>query len=111
MITILGQVDWTALINMVSDAIMEIIMVKVYNALLGTYSKLPAINAHTGTVMDTPSFDALINVIKAYGTPIIIGTPLAVQQVPLNFPAFPSEQDKADIRSNGFLGMYKGLVM
>jgi hypothetical protein len=102
-----GQVEWSELINMVIDAIMETILKKVYNALIGIYSKLPTPNAHTGNTFDAVEFDKIVNVIKAYGTPIIIGTPAGVATIPLT--EYASEADKLDIRNKGYLGIYKGL--
>jgi hypothetical protein len=102
-----GLVDWTSLINEVVNAIMEAIMRKVYQTLIGVYSKLPAVNAHTTPAFDGAEFTKVANVIKAYGNPVIMGTPLAVAQIPLD--TYASEADKMDIRNKGFLGMYKGM--
>jgi hypothetical protein len=103
-----GQVDWNELINMVSDAINEAILIKVHQALVGIFNSLPAVNKHSSPEVDTAELDKIINVVKAYGQPIIMGTPVALGQLPVNYPANPSEADKADMRSKGYIGMYKG---
>lgn len=101
-----GQVDFAELINMVVEAITEAIMEKVYLALIGIYSKLPVANAHTSASLDKTELDKLINVVKAYGQPVIMGTPLAVAQISLD--TYATEVDKMDIRNQGYLGQYKG---
>lgn len=101
-----GQVDWTELVGFVADAIMEEVMVRVYVALTGVFSNLPTMNQHSTPAIDTVELDKIINVVKAYGTPVIMGTPLAVAQIPLSANA--TESDKEDIRNHGYLGKYKG---
>jgi hypothetical protein len=102
-----GLVDWTSMINLVVDAIMETILVKVYDALISVYAKLPAVNKHTATTLDTAELDRIINVVKAYGSPVIMGTPVALSAIPLT--EYASEADKLDIRNKGYLGQYKGV--
>lgn len=101
-----GLVDWSELINMVADAITDAILTKVYNALISIYTKVPTVNAHTSASLDKVELDKIINVIKAYGNPVIMGTPLAVAQITLD--SFATEADKLDMRNKGFVGMYKG---
>jgi hypothetical protein len=101
-----GQVDWTELVNMVIDAIMEAILRKVYQTLISLGSKVPSANKGTGTSFDKTQFDNILNTIKAYGSPVIVGTSKAVATIPLDSNA--SEQDKLDIRNKGYVGMYKG---
>lgn len=101
-----GQVDWSELINMVVDAIMESILKKVYQALISVYTKVPAVNAHTSADLDKAELDKIINVVKAYGNPVLMGTPRAVASMTLD--TYASELDKIDIRNKGYLGMYKG---
>jgi hypothetical protein len=104
-----GLCDWNELINLVVDAINTAIMEKVYQALIGVYADLPTVNAHTSDVLEVAELDKIINVVKAYGAPIIMGSSLAVQQIPVSFPTAPSEADKNDMRNKGFIGVYKGL--
>lgn len=104
-----GLVDWSELINMVVDAIMEAVMTKVYVALTGIFSKLPVANAHTSATLDKVELDKIINVIKAYGQPVIMGTPLAISQITLD--QYATELDKLDIRNKGYLGQYKGCAV
>lgn len=105
-----GQVEWSELINLCIDAINVAILRKVYVALTGIYSKLPAVNAHTSSTLDASELDKIIAVVKAYGkgSPVIMGTPLAVQQVPINFATYGAEQDRNDLREMGYIGKYKG---
>lgn len=101
-----GLVDWAELVNMVIEAITEAILVRIYDALIGIWSKLPAVNKATMASFDKADFDAVLNVVKAYGSPVIMGTPLALAQIPLDASA--SEADKLDMRNLGRIGVYKG---
>lgn len=103
-----GQVDWNELINMVTDAINEAILIKVHQALVGVYDKLPTVNKHSAPTVDVAELDKIINVVKAYGQPVIMGTPVALGQLPLTFPTNPSEVEKLEIRNKGYIGVYKG---
>jgi hypothetical protein len=82
-------------------------MEKIYTALKGVYADLPTVNAHTSPTLDTTELDKIINVVKAYGQPIIMGSSLAVQQIPVSYPSAPSEADKIEMRTKGYVGMYK----
>jgi hypothetical protein len=101
-----GLVNFNELINMVVDAIMEEILKRVYNALIGIFAKLPNANKHTSATLDKAELDKILNVVKAYGNPIIMGTPVALAQITLD--SYASEADKNDIRNKGLLGIYKG---
>jgi hypothetical protein len=105
-----GQVDWNELINMVSDAIMDAILIKVHQALIGVYDSLPTVNKHSSPTIDTAELDKIINIVKAYGTPVIMGTPVALGQVPMSYPSAPTDADKMDMRTKGYIGMYKGCI-
>jgi hypothetical protein len=105
-----GQVDWNELINMVSDAINEAILVKIHQALVGIYASLPLANKHSSPSIEQAEFDKILNVVKAYGQPVIMGTPVALGQLPISYPNNPSDADKNDIRNKGYVGMYKGAV-
>jgi hypothetical protein len=94
---------------MVVDAIMESILRKVYATLISLGSKVPEANKGTSAGFDKAQFDNILNTIKAYGTPVIIGTPKAVASIPLDTNA--SEADKLDIRNRGYIGVYKGTTV
>lgn len=102
-----GQVDWTEMMNEVINAIMESILKMVQISFEGLYKRLPAANLHTSTSLDEKEFKKIISVVKAYGQPVIIGTPLALANIPFNTKE-ASEADKMDIRNKGYLGMYNG---
>lgn len=102
-----GMVNWSELVNMVVEAIMESILEKVYLTLTSIYSKLPSANKATSADFDSANLDKIINTIKAYGRPCIMGTPTAVSSIALDTSVM-SEADKMDLRNRGFIGMYKG---
>jgi hypothetical protein len=103
-----GMVDWNQHVNMVVDAINEAVMKKIYQCLLDLYSKLPEVNVHSASTFETAEFDKILNVVKAYGTPVIMGTPVAIGKIPFSSPTNPTEIDKMDIRNRGAVGVYKG---
>lgn len=100
-----GLVDWTDLINGVIESITTKILEMVHTALIGIYEKLPAANKATAlsSTFDQSAFDKIINTVKAYGQPIIIGTPVGLSQLPI-----VCDEDKSDIRNMGYIGKYKG---
>lgn len=101
-----GLVDWTEMMNDVISAIMEEIYKMVQSAFEKMYANMPQTNTHTAPTLDEAEFKKLLSVVKAYGSPVIMGTPLAVAQLPLTANA--SELDKIDLRNLGRLGMYNG---
>lgn len=103
-----GQTDFNEYINGVVDAINEAILVKVYDALKAVYAKLPTPNKHTATTFEQAEFDKILNVVRSYGTPVIMGTANALGTIPLSATA-SSEADKVDFREMGYLGKYKGV--
>jgi hypothetical protein len=48
----------------------------------------------------------IINIVKAYGSPVIIGTSQAVSAIPMNNAN--SQADMDDLRNKGFIGIYHG---
>lgn len=104
-----GQVDWSELVNLVIDAITEGILIKVHQTLISIMSKLPTANKHSAPNMEKSELDRIINTIKAYGQPVIMGTPRALATIQLD--TYASEADKLDIRNKGYLGIYKGCAV
>lgn len=103
-----GQVDWSELINLVINAINDAILEKVYNALMSLIDKVPSVNTAKGTgTIVKKDFDKIISIVKAYGQPVIMGTPLALAELPLD-KELATDADKMDIRLKGYLGTYRG---
>jgi hypothetical protein len=101
-----GLVDWNALIDLVVEAVNDAILLKIYQALIGIYASLPAANKHSNAGLEVAELDKIISLVKAYGKPVIMGTPLGVASIPLD--SYSSEVDKMDVRNKGFIGMHKG---
>lgn len=102
-----GLVDWNILVNAVADAIMDAIVVKIYAGFIDIYNKVPAVNSHSATSLDKVEFDKILNIVKSYGKPIIMGTPRALATLTVD-ATFATDEDKADLRTKGYLGMYRG---
>jgi hypothetical protein len=104
-----NQTNWTELINLVINSINDYILQKIYACLISLTSKVPTVNKHveaTNDAFDETSFKRIINIVKAYGSPVIIGTSQAVSAIPMNNAN--SQADMDDLRNNGFIGIYHG---
>lgn len=103
-----GQVDWSELINLVIKAINDKILEMIYEAVEKLIDKVPKANKSKGTgTIVKKDFDKIVSVVKAYGNPVIMGTPLALSQLPIDVQ-MATELDKMDMRLKGYLGTYKG---
>jgi hypothetical protein len=72
-------------------------------------SKVPTVNKHveaTNESFNEAELLRIVNIIKSYGNPVIIGTPQAVSQIPMNNTA--SQTDMDDLRNHGYIGIYRG---
>ena len=101
-----GDVDFTELINLAKDALIDKMYEKIVNVFKEAYDKFPDTNKAQSAGFDVKSFNKILNVVKAYGKPMIMGTPVALAEIPLEAQA--SEADKLDVRNKGYLGMYRG---
>jgi hypothetical protein len=104
-----NQADWTSLMNMVIVAINDYILQKIYDCLMSLVSKVPTVNKHVEATSESFSETELlriVNVVKAYGSPVIIGTSQAISSIPMNNTA--SQTDMDDLRQHGFIGLYRG---
>lgn len=105
-----GLTNWTELMNMVISAINDYILEKIYDCLMSLVSKVPTVNKHVETASASFSetdFNRIINIVKAYGSPCIIGTSMAVANIPMNNSA--SQADMDDLRNRGYIGLYRGV--
>ena len=61
-------------------------------------------NKHEDSSLVEKELKKLINVVKAYGQPIICGTFLGISEIPFD----DSDDSKDDKRNNGYVGKYLG---
>lgn len=106
----------------VFDVLMEGIDEYIYKMIAGILNA--SINAtrplntfHAANTFDKEQFDILIRTVRAYGDPVIVATPAFIDTMPVNYVKVTdngdigikiSETDLEDIRSTGFIRMYKG---
>ena len=102
-----GDVDFNELIEIAKEALIEKMYGKIINTLSSIYDNLPSNNKAEGTGLMPPLFDEVLNNIRAYDDPVIVGTHVALASLPIDAGTAP-EADKLDIRNQGYLGMYKG---
>ena len=103
-----GIVDFTTLIDIMVEGLNDAVYVEIAQALTGLVSAVPGANSVVGA-FDVASFDGLLTISRAYGTPVIY-TSLEFANTNL-LPASGWVSDTArDLMYNqGFLGLYKGV--
>ena len=110
---LLGRYTLVELMNNILDGFIERLYIQVVEALQAT--EVPEANRGSAAGIDTQNLDDIIRVVSAYGSPMIIGFHEVVQKlhnvggyVPANsYPNVP-QADLDDIRSRGYVGIYKG---
>ena len=103
------------LVAILTDAWMERIYEKVFNALVTASAAAPAVNKVTAGVGDeilNPYLDRLIAITRNYGNPVILGFPMHLGLIANTVgTAYANPQDLADIRNQGYVGQYKGVPL
>lgn len=102
-----GRMDFAELLDIVMEALDEIIYVEIEKALKGAIDNLPTANTTTQTAFDETEMDKLISIARSYGRPVIYCTyEFAATMLP------PEGWVSDDMRNakwnNGYLGNYKG---
>ncbi len=102
-----GRESITEILNIFLDHLETTIYEDISLALEGTFDKLPPANKATGTDFDKGEFDKVLNVIRAYGRPVIYCTmAFAANLVPRR--GFVSERMKDELNNYGYIGRYLG---
>lgn len=100
-----GQVDFNELIDLAIEAVEEKLYDKVHMALIDTYKNLPEPNKATADKVDVNKLNKLIQVVKSYGNPIILGTGLGLAEL----PDLESDEARSDVYNQGYVGKWKGV--
>ena len=103
---LLGKVSLADLMANIRDGFVERIYIKTVQALRTAKTLAPAANIKTGNGFAATDIDALVRIAAAYGSPVIMGFRSVIAKITND--ANWDIQDKADIRSKGFVTMYKG---
>lgn len=101
------RVDFNELINVILDGMDEAIYLEGTKALEAAAGQLPAANKVSCAGFDEESFDTLISIVAAYGTPVIYCTPeFAAKCVPAEEWRF-TDRMKEELWKNNRLANYK----
>jgi len=103
-----GRVDWAELVNIVYEAIDELIFEEVGQALSEGINQLPAANKVVSAGFNEAAFDAILNQAKMYGNVTIYCTnEFAVKMIPQEAWRY-TDRMKEELYRNGRLTGYKG---
>ena len=112
---LLGKVSLAELMSNIATGFVERVYVNAVKALRTAKSLAPAANCKevtTGSFSEA-DMDALIRIASAYGTPVIMGFRSAITKINngTGWSQMPniSANDAEDVRSRGFVNMYKGV--
>lgn len=100
-----GQADFVELMDDAMEAVEDELYKNVASAMKGAYGSMPTANVHTAATLEASEFDKLINIVKAYGSPVIYGTFRGLASLPVD----NSDASKNDVREKGYVGKYKGV--
>lgn len=102
-----GLIDFAELLQIIMDGLDESVYREIAKALVSVREQLPQANQKIGNGFEETKFDQLLAVARAYGEPTIYATlELASKIVPAD--KWISDADKADMRNQGYIGVYKG---
>lgn len=110
---LLGTASLGELMNNILDGVQYQIFKDIVSALRTIKAEAPDANKATAANVDSAELDKVIRVVSAYGKPMIIcfhnlavkfNNLVAVEKATPNFPV----QDLDEIRSQGFVSIYKG---
>lgn len=102
-----GHVDFAEVTKIVMDGMDELIYKEIAKALQSTISQLPETNRIEATDFDEASFDRLLSIAAAYGTPTIYCTyEFAVKMMPAQH--WISDAMRDEKWAKGYFANYKG---
>ena len=102
-----GRVDFAEVTKIVMDGMDELIYREIAKALQSTIQHLPQANRYEGTGFMEASFDRLLSVAAAYGTPTIYCTyEFAVKMIPAE--GWVSDAMRDEKWNKGYFANYKG---
>ena len=103
-----GRVDFAEVTNIIMEGMDELVYKEVAAALKASINQLPPANRVAAPGFDEASFDRLITIAAAYGTPVIYCTyEFAVNMIPKDAWRY-TEAMKDELWRTGRLANYKG---
>ena len=109
-----GDESFIELMQIIAEGIEDRIYEQIQGMLQGAASSMPSANVKTHTAFDESRMDALIGVVRAYGTPEIwcthefAATMTNMTSLSGSNPNMPAA-DLEDIRNYGHIRLYKGV--
>ena len=108
-----GQENMSEIVDIILEGIEEAIYRAIYEQLMAAYNTnglMPAANKGVSAGVDATILDRIISVIESYGNGVVIfcskmfaaGLDNQIKKFELG------AEDKADVRKQGYVGMYKG---
>lgn len=114
---VLGQVDWSKLVQKIADAFMIQIQTAIFAEVENAYTRLPVQNANfigTGSLVKT-DFDNIIESVSAAngGAPVVImGTKTALSNLTSLVPVqWIADSQKESFAGSGLIGVYEGTTL
>ena len=102
-----GHVDFAEVTKIIMDGMDEFVYKEIAKALQSTIAQLPEANRVTATGFEEASFDRLLSVAAAYGTPSIYCTyEFAVKMIPAE--GWISDAMRDEKWAKGYFANYKG---
>lgn len=102
-----GLIDFADLLDILLEGLDECVYREIAKAMKSVESQLPGANKANGAGFVPAEFDKLLTVSRAYGEPVIYATlELATKIVPET--NWISDADKVAMRTQGYVGIYKG---
>ena len=102
-----GLVDFSELTTIIMEGLEDAVYAEVTKSLIASIEQLPEANRHVDGGFNATNFDKLLNIARLDGqVTILTSLELASKLV---MPAdWISNEDKTDMRNQGYVGMYKG---
>lgn len=112
---LLGTYSLSDLMSNITDGFVERIYINCVKALRTAKTLAPAANIKSANGFEHTSFDQLVRIASAYGTPVIMGFRGAISKM-FNGSSWTdaaknpntSVEDIQDVRKQGFVAIYKG---
>jgi hypothetical protein len=102
-----GVIDFTTILDIMVQGLNDAVFIEIAKAMTTITNYLPAANQDTGAGFVEADFDVLVNIARAYGTPVVYASlQFAQKMVPAT--NWIGETDRDLVRTQGYIGIYKG---
>lgn len=102
-----GVIDFATILDIMVEGLDDQVYIEISRALETLANSLPAVNVHSAAGFVEAEFDQLLTIARAYGQPVIYATLEFAQKI-VPSVNWISDEDKTAMRTQGFVGIYKG---